>query len=415
MKSLLPSEIERFFIDILKLPIPKEISLNENKLMPPLFYIDCSPNIRQKVSNTILVPYFKALESENEKIVNWGILTLEKLVELKLLNHSLQTKFGNLLWRKTDNLGFPHNTLLCKSIYVQLPHPSKIEPLEMVKNYLKKMQCAKLEINGAYISRHCACIDNFISELNNLLIENFLNEDEILFFINKVLLLWEENSSILKSENYRKYVLESFNNIIWILGQLFNKLTINFDNNKLIELVKEAEIYDISCLYLKYKISDSSNIKKLSKELEKKISSENKYVRIDALLSLEKILTDKQFLDNDKLIEILCFSILYENSSLIIHNINILINIITNQIEIISKQKNTLLNILSRLASFSEYKNDNSNLFFEEKLLIRSVTMRLAFIINKNLNTDTKESEIQYWKDLSENEEEFSDIRNQWK
>ena len=41
--------------------------------------------------------------------------------------------------------------------------------------------------------------------------------------------------------------------------------------------------------------------------------------------------------------------------------------------------------------------------------------MHLAFIINKNLDNDTVEPEIEYWKNLSENEDEFSDIRNQWK
>ena len=415
MKSLFPSEIERFFIDILKLPIPKEISLNENKLMPPLFYIDCSTNIRSKISNTYLVPYFEAIESENEKIVNWGILTLEKIFELKLLNHNLQTKFGNLLWRKKDSSGFPNNKLLCKSTYVRHPHPANIEPLEMVKNYLKKIQCAKLEINGVYMSGHSDYIDIFISELNNLLVENLLEQDEILFFTNKVFLLWEENSSVLKNEYFRKESLICFNNIILILGKLLDRLKINFDNTKLIKLIDEAETYNIPCLYLKYKISDASSMNKLSKELEKNIGSESKDIRIEALLAIKKIVTDKQCLDDNKLIDILCFSILYGNNHLVVHNINILINIITNQKEIISTQKNRLLNILSHLTSFTEYKNNNSILSFEEKLLIRSVTMHLAFIINKNLDNDTMEPEIEYWENLSENEDEFSDIRNQWK
>ena len=68
-----------------------------------------------------------------------------------------------------------------------------------------------------------------------------------------------------------------------------------------------------------------------------------------------------------------------------------------------------------KIGQFTEYKNNNSILSFEEKLLIRSVTMHLAFIINKNLDNDTMEPEIEYWEKLSENEDEFSDIRNQWK
>ena len=280
---------------------------------------------------------------------------------------------------------------------------------------MKNFQCANLLINGGYISSHAEYINHFIYEINNLLAENYLDEIEISFFSDKVFLLWEENSSVLKNEYFRKESLICFNNIIWILGKLLDRLKINFDNTRLIKLIDEAEKYNVPCLFLKYKISDASSMNKLSKELEKNINSENKDIRIEALLAIEKIVTDKQCLDDNKLIDILCFSILYGNNHLVVHNINVLINIITNQKEIISTQKNRLLNILSHLASFTEYKNNNSILSFEEKLLIRSVTMHLAFIINKNLDNDTVEPEIEYWKNLSENEDEFSDIRNQWK
>lgn len=415
MTSLLPTELNAFFVDLLKLQIPKEISIIENTLLPPLSFIDTSTDVKVNITDDLLHPYFDALESDNDSIVKWGILTLEKLNEIGLLGNKQKNKFGKFLWSKTDSSGLPNNNFFYITAYIHLPHSSDTNPIELVKNYLKNFQCANLLINGGYISSHAEYINHFIYEINNLLVENYLDEIEISFFSDKVFLLWEENSSVLKNEYFRKESLICFNNIIWILGKLLDRLKINFDNTRLIKLIDEAEKYNVPCLYLKYKISDASSMNKLSKELEKNINSENKDIRIEALLAIEKIVTDKQCLDDNKLIDILCFSILYGNNHLVVHNINILINIITNQKEIISTQKNRLLNILSHLASFTEYKNNNSILSFEEKLLIRSVTMHLAFIINKNLDNDTVELEIEYWENLSENEDEFSDIRNQWK
>ena len=67
---------------------------------------------------------------------------------------------------------------------------------------------------------------------------------------------------------------------------------------------------------------------------------------------------------------------------------------------------------MANLAEITEYKNEKLQLSFNEKLTIRQGAMRLAFIMYQILGD--KEEEIKYWEDSSNNDNEFSDIRNRW-
>ena len=103
---------------------------------------------------------------------------------------------------------------------------------------------------------------------------------------------------------------------------------------------------------------------------------------------------------------------MYEENELIIHNIEILIEIIRKYENLAEFFKIEILNMLSHLADITDYKNEKIKLTFNNKLIIRQRTMRLAFIIYQIIASN--ETEKKYWEDNSNNISEFSDVRNKW-
>ena len=196
-----------------------------------------------------------------------------------------------------------------------------------------------------------------------------------------------------------------------ILVNLLKVLPDTWNTNEINELINQLNIFGLSCIYLQ-NINKCLSSKELQKKLELGICDKNKNKRIDALLTLEYNCNTENEEQLYQLTKVLLFSILYEENELIIHNIDILGDVIKNHKVLANTFKTEILNILSRLADITDYKNEKIKLTLNEKLIIRQRTMRFAFIMYQLIGS--KDIEIKYWEDNSNNISEFSDDRNKW-
>lgn len=424
IKSLLPVEMEKFLIDIIKLEIPKNLSILEADIEPPLQYIENVDFVLDKnfsIDETILEPYYVAGISDIASVRQWGIITLVKLNELKLLNNDQKTNFAKVLWSKIDNRGLPINANCLGTYFITLPHPSDKKPVDIIKKSLDCFQLHNFKIGEGAFTQNVYSVENFFREINFLLIKNLLNKNEIKTYIDEIFAFWENNKDILNKldnnmldfQGLKQNVKYCFYAMRSTLASLFTALDESCDAVKIEKIVGELKVYELPILYLQYAAKFLSDVE-LKNKLELQIGDKDALKRIDALIVFEKFLNTETNDEKCYLFKALLFSILYGDNKLISYNIETVINLINNKIEFAERLKADMMNVLLHLGTITKYDNKDSKLSFEEKLAIRQKAMRLAFILHKNLANADEEKEIKYWKDCSEDENEFAEVRNKW-
>ncbi len=424
VKSLLPVEIEKFLVDILKLEIPTNLSILDEAIEPPLQYIENVDFVLNKnfsLEKTVLEPYYVAVASNIASVRKWGIVTLVKLNELKLLNSNQKTDFAKVLWSKIDNIGLPINANCLRTDFIILPHPSDKKPVDIVKKSLDCFQLHNLKIDRVVFSQNPYSVEeNFFKEINFLLIKNLLNKNEIRTYIDEIFMFWENNTDVLNKDNNNVFEIQNLKQIRRLfyamcstLASLLEALGESYDDVKVKKIVNELEIYGLPTIYLQYVAKFLSDVE-LKNELELQIGDKDYLKRIDALIVLKKFLGTEVNDENCYLFKALLFSILYSEDKFISYNVDTVLDVLKNNVKLAERLKAEIMNVLSHLENITKYDGEDSKLSFEEKLAIRQKAMFLAFTLHKNLANADNEKEIKYWKDCSKDENEFAEVRNKW-
>lgn len=418
-KSLLVAEIELFFSDMLKLPIPKNISpLEEGILLSPFEYLRASRNVFSESFNfdkKLLNPYYKAMSSSCITIRKWGFITLARLYELNFLDNGEQQRFANLLWDKIGDDGLPFMPYYSKTCFVNLPYPPNYNPLNVLRDYVKSFQCKLFITQEGISTQYVSEMNNFFMIINYLIDNNYLDEVDQEPLVDKIVTFGNSNNDVLNNKEMREEFIPCYCLMQRTIGLLLKKVNKNYyASTKLNDLLKIIEQSGLSCFYVRLIISDSQNRNKMRTELEINIANKDSNKRIDALYCLDEIFCTLQSGDEVKfLFKALLFSIIYDDDVLIYHNIDFLIKFIEQNNAMVKEFKILLMKILEHLAIITDYGNENSALSFDEKLIIRQRSMRLAYIMKKDADCSA-EKEVLRWENESNDNNEFSDIRNKW-
>lgn len=416
--SLLPNEIELFFPDILKLPIPKNITHLDDRLLAPFEYLKISKDLFSnnfKFDKALISPYYAAFNSDQVTIKKWGFITLARLYELGLLDGTELQKFTDLLWSRPKNDGLPYIPDYPQLCIVNLPHPPQKDPLKLLKREIMIFQSEDFASFAGYSSSYISQTTSFLATINHLMLHNSLNEKEIYYLINKILLFWNSSKKNLTKKNFRDEFEYCFYQMQWCLGKLLKGSNNSYNTEQIHSLLQDLRLQDLSCLYLQSITNKTSPINSIKKELEVNITSKNTNRRTDTLWCLDELcFSGKHKSDETPLFSTLLYSILYEDNVKSNQNIEFLIYFITKRIVLAKEFRVQIMNILDHLATTTDYTNTDSPLSFDEKLIIRQSAMKLAHIMWKNLESPEKEESIIKWKNLANNDKEFADVRNKW-
>lgn len=417
VSSLLPNEIELFFPDILKLPIPKNITHLDDRLLAPFEYLKINNDSfnKFKFDKTLISPYYTALTSNYFTIKKWGFITLARLCEFDLLGNVEQQKFADLLWKELDIDGLPFIPDYSKTFFTILPHPQKIDTLKILKREVMIFQWDDFSTSTKFSNSKDSQTINFFTAINHLLFQNSFDKKEIKFLIRRIFLFWNSNKKVLCERTSRDEFKHVFYQMQWCLGKLLKGLSNSYNTEQIHSLLQDLKQHNLSCLYLQCVINKTNSIDSIKKELEVSITSKDINKRKDALWSLEELCFSEDYKKSKvSFFDTLLFSILYEDNVKTSLNIDFLIHFINKRKELAKEFRVQIMNILDHLATITDYANTDSPLSFDEKLIIRQSGMRLAYIMWQNLNSPEKEESVTKWKNLANNENEFSDIRNKW-
>ena len=418
-KSLLPAEIELFFLDILRLPIPRNITYLDDRLLAPLEYLKADKiffSSALKFDKKLLDPYYGALASSWIPIRKWGFITLARLYELNILDNREQQRFADLLWKEIDNDGLPYIPDYSKAFFTKLPHPARKDCVKLLKRHIILFQFENFSLSSIhrFPTQDISQTTSFFLCINYLANSDFLDKKEAGYLIQKIYRFWTSNKDILNNKKFENDYIPCFYQMQWALGNLLKIVNIACDSVELNSLLKDLEHFGLSSFYIRSVISSPQKRKELQTDLEINIANKDSNKRIDALYGIYELFVSIQSKDDTKLIfKALLFSILYDENILIYHNIDFLVNFIEKNNAIAKEFKTLIMNVLNHLASITDYANEDSVLSFDEKLIIRQRAIHLAFIMKRDVGCSA-ENEVLMWEKISNDDNEFSDIRNKW-
>lgn len=378
-----------------------------------------SKNHDVTVSNDMVKAFLSALGSENKEVRRGAIGTLVTLNDLGLLNKNQIRSFLAKLLSDKDRYGLPQNTNYYKSAYLGM-FSGNTEIEKDFRKYLLDLsplvQANTDNPNSFIISGRA---DQFTKELvissKNI---KFSNE-ELHQHAQKLIQWWQADKAI-----FEKYSTDSDSQIIIEMRNRFSLFVESLDvvmiQNELVEyqhslqqMVSEFKVNGLDYLRLKAVAVNYLPFDRVQfiNEVEDSLSSFEEQQVIDALGAINQLSRTDDKLDS-KYIDALSTFIKYSRGQYLSSAFQVVINILyEKRTYLYSQLENTVLKALGNVLTGFDL------LDFEEHLALRSKSAKLASDLNLYYVSNGKDVPpiIRLWADKCHSQQEFAEIRNQWK
>ena len=422
MNSFNQEEQRKVLPYIVGMPFPNHYPHYENVLrFDPVTFADITTVRDVAIDNKTIAEQLHQLGDEGDSRIV-AFCRLNKLYHLDLLNEEQKVKFGEQLWSRTDKgSGFPANIPYYNHIYLQLPHPKSVDVEGMLRQYFADTSFANEKAGGVAMTR------GEFSNWNVILGATAMGypwmQDEFRKLVNDIIEWWhkykkrlshKEAASLLHSipEEYEYRLLK----IITILSFVIRP---NWEFVSKEQKVQLSDIVDDSRLYTNHHLSLQailSSEKILNSDytediIESLSSTEERDVRAGGLavqyMAVRGIF-EKSIIDS-----VTCF-FRYGKSVGMNSILTTLEELLNRGWQPDAEQQRDLYLGLNNQYKSTQIGQYDSELDVEDKLLIRQKCVDIASKIEQKV--DVKDgrlaSIISQWLKLTEDENEFCEIRN---
>lgn len=431
---------------LLEFPIPNDLNLiTKDEYPEPFYFVAIDKKYVPMCQDIKLDP--AVIDRLLQKVVSEGgdertraIQRIALLYKLNLLNEEQIKRFSEALWYQTDQrTGFPRNTGFYNFAFlVSLPHPCEVDPVSLFKDYVAKerfpLQKTKTEKGVSMTGGDIPFCHELIGATKRPLSEKGIDwsEQEALDLFHRLLEWWDSDKEFTKKDSDTKLFgsiggefKKRFANLTRILNQVvIPRLSPEASIKEELErLLNELSEYDIKCVATraaslcvfpeqKQDIFDKIELAILSKEEEKITDAYNAIYQIFVLHNTNKIAEIP--IDICSYVEL---PIRWRRPINLIHAMRFGISILSNFPETITEE--LLCGMLFGLESLIEETSLESHLSSMEtvkRLDERALAVSLAHSLhNYYLRKDLPIPEtLQKWRSISDDVEEFADIRNKW-
>lgn len=369
------------------------------------------------VSNDMVKVFLSAIGSENKESRRNAITTLFILNNLGLLNKNQVRSFLAKLLLYKDRYGLPENTSYYKSAFLEIYYGNA----EIEKNFRKYMldllPLAQANTDNPSSFALSGRPDQFTKELIISSGTIKFTDNELHQHAQKLINWWQLDKDI-----FAKYASDS--ELIIEMKNRFSLFVESLDvviiNNELVEYertIKEI-INEFKILGLDYLRLKAVSVKYLSldtedmiSDLEESLSSFEEQRVIDALRAINQLLCKHENSDS-RFIDILSTFIRYSRGQYLSSAFQVVINILyEKRTNLYSQFENSVLKTLGHVLTGYDL------LDFEENLALQSKSAKLASDLNHYYVSNGKDVPpvLRLWEDNCHSQQEFTEIRNQWK
>lgn len=413
---------------VLEIKIPVNYNKRmEHEIVNPFLYIKLDkseihnykkPDL-DKASVTELI---EKSQSENDSIRGWALFSLFTLFEYDLLDEQDISNLVDVAWSRLDKDNFPSCSTLCKSVWAMLPAPEGINVHQQVRELIlsKPLPIQKEESNPNSFS----ITNGHIDIINEALVANRsvnFEEQELEKYLEKILQWWSKDKVLLEEFSSRETILEElqnrfFNIPILLAFIVIPKLKHTYAKEKIDELLHGLAEHGIPVLRARATLEKENVSQEFIQQTINAIGSNELKLSRDALGAIE-ILCDScshielcQSLLND-IVQAISWGVKDLSGALMTLNV-----IFTKNLEGYTNTEPQLLRALSNLAEITEYDTANDS-EIDEFLNIREKCTSLASTLYNRYykkNDLVLPKEIELWRNISQSEEEFSDVKAMW-
>lgn len=375
-----------------------------------------------------------AVDAINEKR-DWAIISLIKLYNLNLLDEAQQQRFSSALWNEIDNCGFPKDTDIYKSLFLELPHPVNVDPKFSFKAYVDSDNSHVRGSDNSYkVTQGDIPLVHEVVEASRH-DRKFWTHKDALKLLSKVLLWWESDERHLRAENaknktnvdyfgggneFHKRLARIADIVSAAIGPSLSIRIAKKEKIKLIGLLDDMQEQGLctlearaACLHVVPEVSGT-----LIGFIKDALLSNDKEFEVDALKAILCIASDKKLSDLWLIMfELLIQFIQWSRTASLSEGMWIISCILkTNRAFFPASFEEIIGKRLIRLVQESDYEVGTLGVEINEKIRLRHMAVSLAAKLNKAYENKsvTLVEAISLWRGLSESTDEFSEVKNAW-
>ena len=402
--------------------------IDDRNLLPPIWYFNIPKELPFSVRREDVIYFLSLMDDEIKIKRRLGFMSLVKLYELGALDNEQENEFANKLWPDSSPVKVPETHSLLISSLLSLPFGKKNEVKIIIKESILSLDFPVRGDSGTYsmVGGNINVIDEFMFAKNYLKFEK--SDIESLF--DKINSWWHQDK-----------IYTNVNNGVRLFGSTadefklrFNKLVvflywfvvpeiirIGLDRRrigKLQDLVDELQNYGFSTLRLKSlapKLFNTSYENVLN-EINDGLISDDEALITDSCLSILGIVRGDNEADVKPCLTNLINKILMYGEPELSFCIDTLECIIKEKPEIFDeKDVRSIGSAINRLEIKTKLNVDDDELTVSKKILLRRQSSKLAKSFSESdLFVYGKDTALSRWKSLSDDIEEFSEIKRDW-
>lgn len=423
---------------LLDFPLPASLSpRNEFEFTHPFQFLDIDtediknrdkPIISEETVNVLFEKGVSANANERKLAIN----SLSKLHNLGFLDLELSKKFAEILWHVRDSDDLPDQTNFYKFAFLNLPHPTDVDPITLFKNYVLSstfpIQKNSTDNGISFTRGKVALCDEIVGA------SKFLSwsDEEINLLFNRMIEWWDSDKDYLKKDassspfdSIADEFRHRFNNLVATLVALVSESdlsTSNINKRALLRFINELQTYGIQTLRLE---SACLNVFPEFKDtifdkVKSSLSSNNHNVindSLNAILVVAKLAESHQEFDDllSHLLTLIGQIIFWRRQSGLLGSLQLFNALEEKDItQLDDELRKIILAGLQNIAKDTDITTENQN--FSEKLAIRQEAARSAYKLFLLYTKQGKKipDSILIWQEICHSDMEFAEIRNQW-
>ena len=404
---------------------------------------------RPAIADEVLDVFFRKASSEDLATRKWAVATLGKLHELKLLGGARSKQFGDVLWSQTGDDGMPSGTNYYRHAFLKLPHPTKIDPVEMFMKYVRgawfPAQKSRTQVSIGLGGMPSVALCHEINASKDVP----WSDDDVRSIVRRLIEWWDADKGHLKRmdvpgplpsivSGLRERLSELVITLSAIIVRRSNSMDDERSRNALKRVVEEFSEYKLPALAVE--MASVSLFPKWQERVlhrvEDEMVSTSDDVVLDALTAIQvlsqRVATDADVADKDKERENLVRLLRSASQMVRLRRGTVLSATINTVRDVLAMhpwtfdddvERSVLLG-LHRLigdtavhrASAPRIDENGSRKDVSAKLLVRRAAACLAYRLFEHYRErgEAIPEVITAWEKVCQSDDEFAEIRNQW-
>ena len=418
MSTFTKTEIEGLIPRFVAMPIAKDRF--DDCRLEPLFYVHNSFTLSPDSFGSVVEDLMRRIGiNENEdKVLFYRLLFLYKCGVLSELQ---KQRLASALWADVDDKGFPRRTIFHRFAFLSFPHPSDIDPQELLKDYFRTTPIPIVG-TGDSISFYGSSVPLFnnIKGTTNSDIQYTWDAALLNQLCGSLIQMWElDKHHLLGSDkpglgfSVKEEIQKRFSEVeAIVVGVIAPRIELLNETNKqgLKRMVTEFESYGMPSIRMRFSLAKTmADVEDLKRELPERLASPDDRLLADCINAI--IYLGNNGADIKAWVEIISeyFRGNAEQGRIAIIGA---LGIILPQKDYLgygSIQSNLLIG-LKRLYVLTQIESTDSELQANEKLYLRKLAAPIVLqLLKDNCNTDANLSE---WRTYYGSPETCLDIRN---